>query len=118
MESENMIKVKVKNLRIGKYVHQGDVILTRVKKLPKNIKQIEEKTIAFGEVTGHSHRYADVSNVKMYVDDGGQRYIQLLQPGTLLHEEHAIQEQHPKGIYKIDIQRELDMLSEVRQVMD
>lgn len=33
----------------------GDVDIFKITSLPKNLKKIEGKTIAYGEATGHNH---------------------------------------------------------------
>jgi len=76
-------------------IRQGDVLLVRVGSIPKDAvleKPTSNKLIlAHGEMTGHHHRFEflDISyNVKLY-SKGGARYLEVLSPVALLHEEHA-----------------------------
>lgn len=48
-------------------MRQGDVLLVRVKKLPKGMKQVGTgpATVALGEATGHSH-VIDAPDVQMF----------------------------------------------------
>jgi hypothetical protein len=77
-------------------IRQGDVLLVKVEKIPETAKAAEptgQKVIlAFGEVTGHHHRFEFVDtshNVKLYVGHGGARYLDVSAPADLLHEEHS-----------------------------
>jgi hypothetical protein len=72
---------------------QGDVLLVRVKSIPEGA--IEQPApdgrlvLAFGEVTGHAHAfYDDAYNVKLYTH-GGARYLDIMAPAELKHEEHS-----------------------------
>jgi hypothetical protein len=77
-------------------IRQGDVCLVRVRAIPKDA--IEQPTVgtklilAFGEATGHHHRFEfmDTShNIKLYAGAGGVRYLDVSAPSDLLHEEHT-----------------------------
>lgn len=77
-------------------IRQGDVLLVRVKAIPKDAVAREIKghkvILALGEATGHHHRFEfmDTShNVKLYVGAGGTRYLDVSSPSELLHEEHS-----------------------------
>lgn len=88
---------------------QGDVLLIRVKGLPRDAKQEESKEriiLAYGEVTGHAHAI-DISSTQRAVawSAAAERFIQMLTPARLTHEEHA-SIRVPAGIYRIVIQRE------------
>jgi len=96
-------------------IRQGDVLLIEIDKLPANLIE-KDKTLAYGEVTGHSHRFEN-SAVCVFKDAKEQQYVQVEEESTLIHEEHAYA-QVPKGIYEVRIQREVDLLGEVRQVLD
>ena len=96
-------------------IRQGDVMLVKIAELPKNVTE-KDKTLAYGEVTGHSHRFEN-ETVTVFKDANEQQYVQVEQESTLIHEEHA-HAQVPKGIYEVRLQREVDLLGEVRQVAD
>lgn len=106
--------VRVKRMKNGEYGHQGDVILTKVDALPKNAQPKEGTTVAYGEVTGHHHTF---TNGQLFQVPTGDQYVVLDEPATLTHQEHADQVIQ-KGIYKVEIQREFDLVEGVRQVLD
>jgi len=88
-------------------LRQGDVFLLRVASLPVGATKAKLKgpdiVLAYGEVTGHSHRLsADYASMYKWA---GDRLIEVTQPTELLHEEHATIKLAP-GIYKVVIQRE------------
>jgi len=95
----------------------GDVLLKQIKVLPENKKELKDKTLAYGEVTGHSHRFEDPAQIKRYAVDG-KTYLEVLNTGTLIHEEHKplIIE---KGIYEQIAEREYDpFIESARTVID
>ncbi|MFW9927940.1 MAG: hypothetical protein ACFFD1_00950 [Candidatus Thorarchaeota archaeon] len=99
-----------------KTYRQGDVLLVEINKLPKNLKE-KDKTIAYGEITGHHHRFKS-KQVQVFVDDENQQFVQIKKPSKLVHEEHSELE-IPKGDFKVILQREYDILEEnIRQVLD
>ena len=93
-------------------IRQGDVLLVRVKAIPKGAVLQPQKgpklILALGEATGHHHRFEFLArdyNAKLYVADGGARYIDVAKPSHLLHEEHSVA-RIPAGIYLIPTQVE------------
>lgn len=77
-------------------IRQGDVLLMRVLKIPKDAVEEPAKgkkiILALGEATGHHHRFEflDTShNVKLFKTGSGVRYLEVSAPADLLHEEHA-----------------------------
>jgi hypothetical protein len=77
-------------------IRQGDVLLVRVKRIPKDAIAQEVKgnkvVLALGEATGHHHRFEFLDkthNAKLYVAVGGARYLDVSAPSDLLHEEHS-----------------------------
>lgn len=96
------------------WIRHGDVILEKVDKqiLGESKKEV---ILAYGEVTGHKHKLVSEQILEVIYPDG--RYIELEQEGSLTHEEHDTL-QIPPGTYKVLIQREVDLLGEVRQVLD
>src|SRR3990167_5114968 len=100
-----MQKVKVTNRG-----RQGDVYLKKVK-LPKEIivKEFPNNKIilAFGEKTGHHHRF-ETANVKMFVakDGSGKTYVLITEySAELKHEEHDPVIFNP-GAYEVLIARQ------------
>lgn len=107
---------------ITKCAHQGDVYV-KACELPKNLelKTFDDgKTIlAYGEVTGHTHRF-ETDNVKMFVakDGSGKTYILITgEPAVLKHEEHEVLEFAP-GTYEVFIARQWTDENEPIAVMD
>jgi len=85
-------------MKTGYKIRQGDVLLTRVKALPAKVKKIKDKTLAYGEVTGHSHRFVDDSKINRY-EANSRIYLEVLQPVQLTHEEHNKWLQYQDGQY-------------------
>lgn len=102
---------------------QGDVCLLTVATIPEGAKEQPAKggkvILALGEATGHHHRFEflDTSqNVKLYVADGGARYLHVESGAQLLHEEHSTVDV-PAGDYLLPSQVEYAP-AELRQVQD
>ena len=96
------------------WIRHGNVILRKLNKTKIKGCVKHDLVLAEGEVTGHSHR---LTRSVIECVDGGQRLVQVLEPTELVHEEHdslVILE----GVYEVLVQREVDLLGEVRQVMD
>lgn len=116
---------------------QGDVLIVKVDAIPDGFKsrKPEKVILAYGEVTGHHHRFEGGNVTAFYKEpvDGesivgggamlrGTRtdvdFITIHAGGaSLVHEEHdAIH--HEAGDYKIVRQREFDVMEGVRRVAD
>jgi RecG-like helicase len=90
--------------------HQGDVYVKKTK-IPKDVEEKKfeknEVILAYGEVTGHKHRF-ETDNVKMFVatDRSGKTYILIYDyPAVLKHEEHEEIKFLP-GEYEVFIARQ------------
>jgi hypothetical protein len=93
---------------------QGDVFLVR-SIIPVDAKKILQRPLAYGEVTGHSHKIEE--DIEMYELDG-VLYLKTDRPVDLKHEEH-----NPitidKGTWKVGIVQEYDAFAEeARKVQD
>lgn len=116
------------------YLQQGDVLLYKLDKLPKGLKKIKGKTVAYGESTGHNHTFYDDTvcvaekfdhttgagskHVNLFEDEMKTIYAEILAPVFLRHQEHKPIEFKP-GIYKIGIVREYDHFEKLaRKVVD
>jgi len=102
-------------------IRQGDVCLVRVRAIPKAAKEQPQAkgrlVLALGEVTGHAHAFYDDSyNVKLYVADGGARYLDIAAPVELKHEEHSTA-RIPAGKWLLPSQVEYTP-AELRRVAD
>ena len=94
----------------------GDVMISQIDSLPDNVKKRGNLILAYGEITGHSHRVADPRTAETFELDG-QIYLKVTAPKALLvHEEHATIEL-PQGIYRVWQQREYSP-GEIRRVYD
>jgi hypothetical protein len=74
-----------------KIYRQGDVLLIEVKSIPKDAVEQPikgEVVLAYGEVTGHKHRFEDAMDVRMF-GSGGSRYLDVAGVKLLIHEEHS-----------------------------
>lgn len=100
-------------------IQHGDVLLERVKRLPKGATQRErgERLIIMeGEATGHHHAVEDKTSTIWEI--GGQLYLEVLEPTTIVHEEHKPLP-IPEGIYRIGQVKEYDYFQEMeRRVVD
>lgn len=104
---------------MNKQIRNGDVFLRPVRALPagatrQTIQQPE--VLAYGEVTGHSHRIISDCSVARYVHDG-RAYVLLKQAGILTHEEHG-QAHVGTGVYELIIERDYDPSEYPRTVVD
>lgn len=105
-------------------LRQGDVLVLEAAYLgtaPQALKDITPKkgrvVLQFGEVTGHAHAFYDDSyNVKLYVADGGARYLHVEALAKILHEEHSTADV-PAGKYLLPQQVEYTP-AELRRVAD
>lgn len=83
-------------------IRHGDVICERVEEMPKGVKKLDRKELAFGEVTGHAHR-VDVGD--LFETKDGQLYLKVEKLSNLSHEEHKTIALKP-GTYKVTIKRQ------------
>ena len=77
-------------------MRQGDVVLVAVDSIPPDAKEVpvegNKLVLAYGEVTFHHHRFEfvdETQRIKLYVAQGGARYLDISAPSDLLHEEHS-----------------------------
>jgi len=100
-----------------KHYRHGDVLFTRIDELPSDLTPLDTKTVAEGEVTGHHHRFQNEQTL-VYKNDTNLKYVSLVKPDTLIHEEHKDMEM-PEGNYAITIEREYDAFTKMeKQVRD
>ena len=103
------------------FKHQGDVVFIPVAKMPvgKEIKHNGSDVLALGETTGHKHVIMVALPDQMFITVlDGNKFITLLAPGTVTHEEHKTITLDP-GIYRIGQEREKDWFAlTVHKVID
>jgi len=69
---------------------QGDVPILKIESLPDDVIEIEDRIIAYGEVTGHHHIIEGaVDEAKIYTDEVGNLFALVKKPVKVLHHEHA-----------------------------
>jgi hypothetical protein len=100
---------------MNEHFRQGDVLLIKLDELPSGLV-LKDKVLAYGEVTGHKHRF-ESEQVCVFKDGQEQQFVKVEKTSPLLHEEHGTINV-PKGVYRVVLQRELDLLGVVRQVLD
>jgi hypothetical protein len=92
---------------------QGDVLLRKVRVLPKGAKLIDRRAgrlvLVEGEHAGHAHVIVE-DQAELYETMDHQMFLRCWASVNLVHEEHAPQTLVP-GIYKIERVREHDYLS-------
>lgn len=113
--------VKVPKWKSGNRGFHGDVLLF-MEALPENFELMEkctEPVLAYGEATGHLHMLFSDGEVDLReCKKTNQKYLRLVEPATLKHQEHN-PIQLPPGTYRIGIQKEYDHFDEeIRSVID
>lgn len=122
--STNQKELKFKN---NQALH-GDVIIEKIRKLPANFNELKDEpmgTLAYGEVTGHSHKLFRLDDNGLEVGgsftlkmDNDVKFLLVNEPIVVKHQEHNPMV-IPPGKYKIGIQREYDpFLKIARRVAD
>lgn len=86
---------------------QGDVLLVPAKSIPSEVKPQDHLTLAYGEATGHHHRFAPGSAVTLFRPDDMPRggWLEVREMALLEHEEHTALT-IPPGLYRVAIQVE------------
>lgn len=92
---------------------QGDVLITRIARLPEGLNERQSKIILAGEVTGHAHRLVEG---RILEGARGALFLEVLQHTQVVHEEHNSLTLEP-GYYQITRQREY-MPEAIRDVED
>lgn len=84
-----------------KAYRQGDVLIREIGSVPAGAKKLNRPELAYGEVTGHSHRIEDMTAAEL-LEDGDRLFMTVSAAGgvTIRHEEHAAQV-IPPGSYEI-----------------
>ena len=99
-------------------VRQGDVLIEKVRSIPKSAKPLEAKggrvVLAEGEATGHAHTMFGGSATLL--EDDGAMFLAVEHDDMLTHQEHG-EIEVPAGKYRVTRQREYSPL-EVRNVAD
>lgn len=116
----------------NQYYQQGDVLLKVINSLPDTgTRAAPNCVLQEGETTGHKHQFLETEKVRVFWADGTEllsggdtimpgirKYVQVLEPTALTHEEHKPIIIAP-GVYEMDLVREYDYdKHEMRRVVD
>jgi len=85
---------------------QGDIFLKKIDKLSAGIKLIETNVLALGEITGHKHKLVAEKNTdfRVYQNEDGLIYLEVLNPIMLYHGTEAHIEQQLRGL-ELDLEK-------------
>lgn len=83
----------------------GDVLVQRIEKLPEGVQRRQGTVLAYGELTGHSHRIADAGTVRLWSHRDETCVEVIADQALLVHDEHG-PIQLPRGVYRSWMQRE------------
>jgi len=85
-------------------IHQGDVILEPIGKLPSDAKFVRENIVQSGELTGHAHV---VNKCRVFSSvDLGMNCVDVIASLPMTHEDHPHTNPVPVGLYRVRIQEE------------
>jgi len=94
----------------------GDVLIATADSLPAGARKRPNLTLAYGEITGHSHRVKEPGAAELW-ESGGVLFLKVVnETATLIHEEH-LPIILPRGLYRIWRQREYTP-QQIRQIAD
>jgi hypothetical protein len=97
---------------------QGDIFFQVIKNVPENLKKHNSNILAYGEVTGHSHKIMtpSISEMDSFVNEKGDIYVRSMTTDIVVgHDEHN-SITLPKGEWIcVTRQREYDPLAADKQ---
>ena len=83
----------------------GDVLIQKVTEVPKEARRLRHRTLAHGELTGHSHQIQENQCSSLW-QSASELFLRVEAARvTVVHQEHAPIE-IPRGIYRVWRQRE------------
>lgn len=97
---------------------QGDIFFKVVSSVPKKVKKKTDNILAYGEVTGHSHKIVEPSldQLEMVTDEQGDIFVRSAdQEIKVWHDEHNVITLPANQWICVSRQREYDPLAENRQ---
>lgn len=83
----------------------GDVLIAPAAAIPERARPRTSPILAYGEVTGHSHRIAEPESAEFFELDGIIFMNVIAESATVVHEEHR-PITLPRGTYRVWQQRE------------
>jgi hypothetical protein len=94
----------------------GDVLIAAADSIPSEARKRPNLTLAYGEITGHSHRVKESGAAELW-ESGGILFLKVVnENATLIHEEHN-PIVLPRGLYRVWRQREYTP-QQIRQIAD
>jgi hypothetical protein len=96
---------------------QGDIFFRVLDKIPtKGLKKKTDAILAYGELTGHSHKLTTpISDCESYVDEQGDIYIRSANEIKVGHDEHNVITLPANQWICVSRQREFDPLAANRE---
>ena len=95
----------------------GDVLIDEIEALPEGAVKRPNLVLAYGEITGHSHRIEDAATAELWESGEGLLFLKVIaSQTTIIHEEHN-PITLPQGIYRVWYQREYTPQA-IRRVID
>jgi hypothetical protein len=95
----------------------GDVLIEKTDAIPGEVKRRSNLVLAYGEITGHSHRVEDPATAELWESSDGLLFLKVIaHQATIIHEEHK-PITLPQGIYRVWYQREYTPQA-IRRVID
>ena len=82
----------------------GDVMIAAAEAIPERAERLRESVLAYGEITGHSHRIEAPEKAELW-EFNGERFLKILDTTRVVHEEHK-PITLPSGVYRVWQQRE------------
>src|SRR5579883_942420 len=93
----------------------GDVLIATTEAIPPGAKRSQHGVLAYGEITGHSHRVEEPEKAEVW-EYRGERFLKLIATTRIIHEEHRPITLGP-GIYRVWRQREYSPQA-IRRIWD
>ena len=103
-DEQNLAKPKESNINPKTIYRQGDILFKKVRRIPLEAKQIDNKVIAEGEVTGHAHVLVNGAVFEV-LDSESRLFIKSSTNTKITHNEHLPIKLEP-GEYEVIRQRE------------
>ncbi len=83
----------------------GDVLIAPIAEIPSDATPRHGAVVALGEITGHSHRFANPQSVALWQRADSLFVAVTAASATIIHEEHQ-PITLPQGTYRVWMQRE------------
>jgi hypothetical protein len=94
----------------------GDVLIATARSIPPDARRRPGSVVAYGEITGHSHRFQEPDSVELWEHNDVVYVNVLAESAAIVHEEHR-PISIPRGVHRVWIQREYTPQA-IRRVVD